>query len=588
MTASLSSNVNNVKVTHPQVIVIGAGPTGLLVASELARRKVAVRIIDKRDARQEISKALVVQARTLEIMDLCGLIEPFLRRGYPAPGLNIGLHGSGKGTVDLRRLGTRYPYLLVIPQNETEELIETRLNEFGIKIERGLELVAVRQDADSATATLRDREAKIHEVRTSYLIGCDGTHSAVREAIGMPFEGEDIEFTTFLADVKLDAHFIRSRITNFTGQRGFVSILPFMGEYARIFAVDFTKQDIPVEEKLELSDLQDTVDAIVPQRVELHDPRWITRFRSPSRQVPFMRQRRVFLAGDAAHSHTPAGGEGMNSGLQDAYNLAWRLATVLRREGPETLLDGYHEERHLVDEQTQRETDRMFRSFVLTNPLLKAGRDLLFRSALSFPPVQRKISEDLSNIGIDYTFTQASQSEHHSEDAAQDCLSAGARVPDAELWRPGKPFVRLYECLRVPSMSLFAYVAADRLDADRALIGSLMDALKRTFADRLARTIVIDEGLPQEVNAGAEVLVDHKGQFASGLGAVHGRVFLIRPDGYLALHRSGWSPEKIVAAVELWLMPAVVPKADVLPQQSGEPADRLQLASGPHPSRTGR
>lgn len=551
MTASLSGNA---KVPHLPVIVIGAGPTGLLVASELARRKIAVKIVDKREARQEISKALVVQARTLEIMDLCGLIDPFLKRGYPAPGLNIGLHGSGSGTIDLQHLDTRYPYLLVIPQNETEEIIETRLNELEVEIERGLELVAVQQDADSVTATLRDREAKIQDVQADYLIGCDGMHSAVREAIGMPFEGEDIEFTTFLADVKLDAHFIRSRITNFTGQRGFVSILPFMGEYARIFAVDFTKQDVPVQEKLELADLQDTVDAIVPSHVELHDPRWITRFRSPSRQVPFMRQRRVFLVGDAAHSHSPAGGQGMNSGLQDAYNLAWRLALVVRGEAREALLDGYHEERHPVDEQTQRETDRMFRTFVLINPVLKAGRDLLFRSALSLPLVQRKISEDLSNIGVGYTFTQASQSESHSEGAAHGGLSAGARVPDAELWRPAEPFLRLYECLRRPSMSLLAYVAADRLDAERDLVRALMEALERTFADRLARTIVINEGLPEEVKAGAEVLVDHKGQFASALGAVHGRVFLIRPDGYLAFHRSGWLPEKIVPAVGLWLV----------------------------------
>jgi 2-polyprenyl-6-methoxyphenol hydroxylase-like FAD-dependent oxidoreductase len=551
MTGSLSCNP---KVRHLRVIVIGAGPSGLLVASELARRKIAVRVVDRREGRQEISKALVVQARTLEIMDLCGLIEPFLKRGYPAPGLNIGLQGSSRGSVDLQHLDTRYPYLLVIPQNETEEIIETRLNELEVEIERGLEFVAVRQDADSVTATLRDREAKIQEVQADYLIGCDGTHSTVREAIGMPFEGEDTEFTTFLADVKLEAHFIRSRITNFTSKRGFVSILPFMGEYARIFAVDFTKQDVPVQEKLELSDLQDTVDAILPSHVELHDPRWITRFRSPSRQVPFMRQRRIFLAGDAAHSHSPAGGQGMNSGLQDAYNLAWRLALVLRGEAPETLLDGYHEERHPVDEHTQRETDLMFRTFVLTNPVLKVGRDLLFRSALSLPSVQRKIREDLSNIGVSYTFTQASKSERDSKDAVHGAVSAGERVPDAELWRPGEPFIRLYECLRRVSMSLLVYVAADRLDAERGLIRALMEALERTFADRLARTIVIDEGLPEEVKAGAEVLVDHKRQFSSALGAVHGSVFLIRPDGYLAFHRSGWSPQKIVPGVELWVV----------------------------------
>lgn len=540
-------------VAPPSVLVVGAGPTGLLVAAELARRGVTVRIVDKRERRQEISKALVVQARTLEIMDLCGLIDPFLEQGYPAPGLNIGLQGSGRAAIDLRRLDTRYPYALVLPQNETEAIIEARLNEGAVRIERGLELVGLRQDASGATATLRDRDGKDEEVRAEYLVGCDGTHSTVREAAGMPFEGADIEWTTFLADVKLDAHFIRSRITNFTGKRGFVSILPFMGEYARIFAVDFAKQDVPMREPLELFDLQDTLDAVLSERVALHDPRWITRFRSPSRQVPAMRQGRVLMAGDAAHSHSPAGGQGMNAGLQDAYNLAWRLALVLRGEAPDVLLDSYHEERHPVDERIQHETDRMFQSFVLTNPLLKAGRDLLLRSLLPLPPVQRKLSEDLSNIGVDYAFTQASRAERHRGDAARSGVSAGARIPDAELWQPGKPSLRLYERLRHPAMSLFAFMTADRLGAGREAVCALMEALEQAFGDRLARTVVIDEGLPEEARVGAEVLVDHKGQFASRLGAAHGSVLLMRPDGYLAFHRSGCRPEDVIAGVGSWL-----------------------------------
>jgi len=267
-----------------------------------------------------------------------------------------------------------------------------------------------------------------------------------------------------------------------------------------------------------------------------------------------MRRGRVFVAGDAAHSHSPAGGQGMNSGLQDAYNLAWRLASVWLRNSSETLLDGYNEERHPVNERIQRETDAMFRSFVLENPLLKTGRDLLLRSLLPFSPVQRELGESLSNIGVDYTFTKPSKAERHCEAAASHGLSAGARVPDADLWRPGEPYLRLYEVLRQPNMSLFAYVVAEKLDAERSLIESLMKRLESVFAHRLARTIVIDEGLPDEVKVGVEVLVDYKGQFASRLGAAHGSLFLIRPDGYLAFHRTGWTHEKIVARVESWLV----------------------------------
>jgi 2-polyprenyl-6-methoxyphenol hydroxylase-like FAD-dependent oxidoreductase len=536
-----------------QTLVVGAGPTGLLVAAELARRKVNVTIIDKREQRQEVSKALVVQARTLEIMDLCGLIDAFLERGYPAPGLNIGLHGSAGAAVDLRQLDSRYPYMLVIPQNETEQIIEDRLNQEGVYVDRGRQFVTLRQNEAGVTAMVRNREGIEEEFRADYLIGCDGTHSTVRESIGMPFEGTEIDWTVFLADVKLDTHFIRSRITNFTARRGFVSILPFMGEYARIFAVDFEKQDVDVREELTLPDLQDTVDAVLPDRVTLRDPRWITRFRSPSREVPSMRKGRVFLAGDAAHSHTPAGGQGMNSGLQDAFNLGWRLAAVLRGEAPADLLDGYDEERGMVNRRIQHETDQMFSSFVLKNPVLKAGRDMLLRSLLPVPAVQRTLSEDFSNLGVDYTFTRASENERNREHRKDGGLRPGERVPDADLWFPGRPYLRLYERLRNPAMSIVAFVAADRLDAEREVVRSCMENLERNFGDRLSRTVVMDEGLPEELELPADVLVDHKGQFASRTGAKHGSLLLIRPDGYVAFHRSGWASGTVLAGIESWL-----------------------------------
>lgn len=486
-------------------------------------------------------------------MDLCGLIDAFLELGYPAPGLNIGLHGSGGAAVDLRQVDSRYPYMLVIPQNETESILEDRINREGLYIDRGCQFVTLRQSETGVTAIVRKREEIDEELRADYVIGCDGTHSTVRDSIGMLFEGTEIDWTAFLADAKLDAHFIRSRITNFTGRRGFVSILPFMGEYARIFAVDFEKQDVDVHEELTLPDLQDTIDAVLPDRVTLHDPRWITRFRSPSREVPSMRKGRVFLAGDAAHSHTPAGGQGMNSGLQDAYNLGWRLASVLRGEAPGELLDGYHEERHAVNRQIQHETDQMFRSFVLKNPVLKAGHDLLLRSLLPIPHVQKTLSADLSNLGVEYTFTKASEKERNREHGIGGGLRPGQRVPDADLWLPGRPYLRLYERLRSPSMSLFALVVADRLDAERDSVSSFMETVEGAFGDHLSRTVIMNEGLPEEVRVPADVLVDHKGQFASRTGAKHGSLLLIRPDGHLAFHRSGWDPDTVLEDIEPWL-----------------------------------
>lgn len=310
-----------------EVLIVGAGPTGLLAAGELARRGVAVRVVERSAERSAFSKALVVQARTLEVMDIIGLSDEFVRRGYPAPGLNMGL-GTGKEpvSVDMTGLDTSFPYLLVLPQQETEEILESRLEEQGVTIERGTEFVGVEQQGDGhVVSTVRLPEGREERVRSRYLLGSDGSHSAVRRAVGLPFEGTKHDSVVFLADVKIDSEFVKSRITNFTSPRGFVSVLPFLGEYSRVFAVDFAKQDRPPDQELTLADLQDTVDSVTRTRLAMSEPRWITRFFAPSRQVPTNRVGRVFLAGDAAHAHSPAGGQGMNTGLQDAFNLAWKL-----------------------------------------------------------------------------------------------------------------------------------------------------------------------------------------------------------------------------------------------------------------------
>jgi 2-polyprenyl-6-methoxyphenol hydroxylase-like FAD-dependent oxidoreductase len=543
-------NRSKTKRSETEVLVVGAGPTGLMVAGELARRGVAVRVVEKAAERSPLSKALVIHARTLETMDLIGLSDEFVRRGYPAPGLNVGIDSGKKPiSVEMQGLDTRFPYMLVLPQEETEEILEAHLNEQGIAIERDAEFVGIAQHDDRSV-----RFSGGHEewVRSRYLVGCDGAHSAVRHAIKLPFEGKQQGSVAFLGDVKIDSEFIKSRITNFPSQRGFVSVLPFLGEYSRVFAVDFTKQDRTADEELTLDDLQDTVDAIAPTKLTMREPRWLTRFRSPSRQVPTNRLGRVSLAGDAAHAHSPAGGQGMNTGLQDAFNLGWKLAMVLRGAAPGELLESYDAERHPIDARVQRATDLMFRSFVVRNPALKAARNLAARVLVPLPPVQCRLAAILSGVGIHYRFTEQSR-EARSHELPKGAVQAGDRVPDLKLWDARQPSVRLYELLRQPGYTLFAFVPATRLGADRESLVALVRSVSEGYGGAVQPHVVLDEGVPEAVEVKAQVLIDFKGQFRGKLGAEHGSVLLVRPDGYVAFHRKSIDPRALSAVLAPWV-----------------------------------
>ena len=424
------------------MLVVGAGPIGLMAAGDLARRGVTVRIVERTTERSPLSKALVVHARTLEIMDVAGLAEQFVTRGYPAPGLNVGLGSIAKPiSINMNVLDTRFPYMLVLPQAETEEILAGRLADQDVKVERGTELVGIEQDGSEVTATLR-ANGEDERVRARYLIGSDGAHSTVRRAVDLPFAGEQLEQLVLLGDVKADTEFVRSRITNLTSPRGFVSILPFLGDYVRVFAVDFAKQDRTRSDELSLADLQDTVNSISPTPIELSDPRWLTRFSAPSRQVRTTRVGDVFLAGDAAHAHSPAAGQGMNTGLQDVANLSWKLAMVLRGQAPAALLDSYDEERHPVHTRVRHATDRMFRSFVLRNPVAKLGRDVVARSLIPRSPVQRKLAENLSGIAVNYRDTHARRPSGVGSSPMERCSPATA----FPMWSSGSRIEPVFGC----------------------------------------------------------------------------------------------------------------------------------------------
>ncbi|MFJ9829165.1 FAD-dependent monooxygenase [Streptomyces sp. NPDC101160] len=422
------------------VLVVGAGPTGLLLAGDLAAAGLRVTLVERRAAGiSNLTRAFAVHARTLEQLDARGLADELLPTGTRLTRLRL----FGRAALDLSALRTRFPYVLITPQYEVERLLERRALSTGVEFRYGTELRGLRQDAGSVTAELSDPAPSGHEpsrpvtIRARYLVGTDGVRSAVRGALGLPFPGKSVIRSIALADVRL-AEKPENLLTVAAGGDSFAFIAPFGDGWYRVMGWDRTRQ-APDDAPVDLEELRTIARRALGTDYGMHDARWVSRFHSDERQAPAYRSGRVFLAGDAAHVHSPAGGQGMNTGLQDAANLSWKLAAVVRGEAsdPEALLDSYQAERHPIGSRVLRSSGAIVRLTMAHTPLQRAARTLAARLLGTVKPAAARAMGQISGIDISY--------------------GPGARrVPDLKL-REG----RLYEVLRKGEFVLVAPEGAE-------------------------------------------------------------------------------------------------------------------------------
>ena len=491
-----------------EVLIVGAGPTGMTAAIELKRLGMDVRIVDRSDHMSRYSQALVVQARTLEQFQRYGLAEEAVARGRKL--CQAKFYSEGKLIVEFKldHVESRYPYALFIPQSETEALLNSHMESLGVKTERSVELLSLTQDPE-IRATLRHAGGQTEEVSPRWLIGCDGAHSVVREKTATPFEGGRVAISFFLADVEITGQEAPGEELSLHLNGGDVV---FMGRLTdKVVRLIVALHEQPkIDRDLTIDDLQMMVDH-VGVRIKIQSAEWMTPFNVTDRQAKHYRVGNVFLAGDASHIHSPVGGQGMNTGIQDAANLAWKLAAVARG-ADDVLLNSYEEERAEVGRALLRFTERGLKLATMSNPIIEKLRDTLLPILVKLPPVQQTAVGFITETAIEYRSSSVV-----AEYGGDGHLKAGDRLPDLQLRKQGVRTTLLQDWT-VPKHRVFGL----NLDADN--VETMRRSLRHADVVPLATSDLDDEG--------RRLLGDD------------GKMFVLRPDGYLGFRaRRGFQVE---------------------------------------------
>ena len=379
------------------VLIVGAGPVGLFLANECARRDLSWRIVEARSTQSVHSKALAIFPRTLEILDMAGLVGPFMDVANRVTSVAVVAGGRTLALMPFAPDESPYQFIAMVPQDVSERLLAEQLQRRGGTIEYDTSFVSAVQNDDAVHVTL-DRQGTRSEVTAAFVVGCDGAHSAIRHLLKLPFEGAQYDALFMLADVQTNEALPANQLQLCPSEFGPVAIFPMSATRRRIVAtVDAAEGDAPS---------LDLVRRIISQRapigLEARALRWSSYFRIHHRQVAEMRVGRFFIAGDAAHIHSPYGGQGMNTGLHDAWNLAWKLDLALRGHGNDRLLDSYTEERRPVIKQVIETTDLLTRAMSTPNKLAQALRNALIPMVSRLAPFHHAFVQRLSELGVAY------------------------------------------------------------------------------------------------------------------------------------------------------------------------------------------
>jgi 2-polyprenyl-6-methoxyphenol hydroxylase-like FAD-dependent oxidoreductase len=476
----------------PQVLVVGAGPVGLVAGAELARRGVRVRVIDKLSQPTDQSRAIAIHPRSLDMFDRMGIVDELVSTGIKAIAMQLYAGHTKLFRVPLGEVDSAFPFTLTTAQTETERVLNDHLESFGVTVDRGVELVALEQDDQRVHVTLRREDGSTEKVCASWVIGADGGHSMVRKMVGTKLAGSFVGERFLLADVDAEHQLDLDSMHTFFAPDGPVVVLPMADGRMRFLAEVHDAQ-------LNINPTQDELQAILDRRIggiRVLRSHWLTGFEIHHARVPAYRWGRVFLAGDAAHIHSPAGGQGMNTGMQDAFNLAWKLAAVIDGQAGDTLLDSYEAERLPIADDVIAFTDRLTKAGTLSG-VPRRIRDVVIRMVSRVPAARRYMAETATEVNLSYQNSPIAVGRR----PRRANVSAGEHLPhvaDAEVQKQ---------------------------------LGALL-------GPETGHVVLTIDGT--HVTADDTVIDDPKGVVAQRFGLNNGGVVVIRPDSYIgavaALH----------------------------------------------------
>ena len=522
------------------VLVVGAGPTGMTAAMELSRLGIPVRLVEKTAKPATTSRAVGVQARTLELFEQRGIAAQLVGRGNQ--GVAVSAYGGGKRVfrLEFKSLDSKYKYILFVSQAETEATLRDAIGKNGVKIEWETSLIGFAQaeHGDTVTAILQHSDGALENLSCAYLVSAEGAHSTVRETLGLAFEGKSLTEQYALGDLHIDGDLADSDVHVFSSEHGFLGMFPMGNKRFRLIASNpISKPSKDTEPSIE--ELQRLYDQRSPIPAKFHDMTWSSWFHINSRMIHQLRSGRIFLGGDSAHIHSPAGAQGMNTGIQDMIDLSWKLAMVLKGEAKEEILDTYATDRVPVIRNVLTKTEGLTKAIGEENPIFRSVFNHLAPWFVGTDFVQHNSTERMSQLSLNYRESALSVS--HSSSGS---LKAGDRLPDLRVVVLNKegstdqqPETSSIFHLMDPSGLTLFYSNISEPSKTHARINSALGAWHRLMRGH-------------QIAAGSDI----DGKVFKDLFGAASSILLVRPDGYIAFVGNEEAIPQLAEYCEKWFV----------------------------------